>query len=609
MSTQPSAAVEAASPLVDRRLEIETPERVAVGFALAGPGSRFAAFVLDGILLGSVLLAVSLALILLYGATGIGSESVLGAALVALWFGLPYAYFVYFEGFRDGQTPGKKRLSLRVVHDGGYPITLRGAAIRNLLRIVDIQPIPTWLVGGGFILLHRKAQRVGDLAAGTLVVRERATGFDLDAGIVEVGPPRLGDEEYELLRQYAGRRSTLDRRARKRVAASLASHFRAAGYDGERDDDAYLAGLHADEAGRRASTELREVTGSREAAALVRRQRRRWVEYRSVYEVARKRGLSALPESQVSRFVGLYREVAADLARARTYGGSPELLYALERIVGAGHNLLYSRRGRGLRHAWRWVTAGFPSLVRRRAFVIVLAALLLFGPAAVAGVSVAVEPARARLMLPPRMIARAEEGADRMRRGLGYVDVPTTAMPLMSSAIVANNVQISFVAFAGGVIAGLGTILILVLNGIFFGATVGLFHSEGLGLYLWSFILPHGVVELTAISIAGGAGLWLGSALVLPGRMTRVRALVTRGREAVSLAAGVVMLLVLAGLIEGFVSPGPFPPAAKLVFGGLVGFVLYSYLALAGREDPGEAGGGTGAAGRREEALTGGRGP
>jgi uncharacterized membrane protein SpoIIM required for sporulation len=101
-------------------------------------------------------------------------------------------------------------------------------------------------------------------------------------------------------------------------------------------------------------------------------------------------------------------------------------------------------------------------------------------------------------------------------------------------------------------------------------------------------VLPHGVIELTAICIAGGAGLWLGSAFVLPGRMTRAHALVERGREAISLIAGVVVLLLLAGLIEGFISPGPFPPAIKLGIGGVFAFLLFAYLVLAGRQPSSE---------------------
>jgi uncharacterized membrane protein SpoIIM required for sporulation len=182
------------------------------------------------------------------------------------------------------------------------------------------------------------------------------------------------------------------------------------------------------------------------------------------------------------------------------------------------------------------------------------------------------------------MIARAEDGATRHARGEGYIDVPEVFMPLFSSGIIANNVQVTFFAFAGGIVVGLGTTLILLLNGVMLGGVAGLFQAEGLSVYLWSFVLPHGILELTAICIAGGAGLLLGSAFLVPGRRTRRDALVHRGRDAVMLLGGTVVMLILAGLIEGFISPSALPSAVKLAFGVLMAFVMSSYLLLSGRD-------------------------
>src|SRR5688572_12219592 len=123
-----------ASTLDDRRLEVETPEQVAVGFDLAGPGSRYAAFLVDGILLTALLLSVVVIGWLVLGGAlaSVGSLGevlgpVLAGVMLLLTFVVPYGYFVYFEGVRGGQTPGKKYFNLRVVQDGGYPITLHGA--------------------------------------------------------------------------------------------------------------------------------------------------------------------------------------------------------------------------------------------------------------------------------------------------------------------------------------------------------------------------------------------------------------------------------------------------------------------------------------------------
>jgi uncharacterized membrane protein SpoIIM required for sporulation len=156
-------------------------------------------------------------------------------------------------------------------------------------------------------------------------------------------------------------------------------------------------------------------------------------------------------------------------------------------------------------------------------------------------------------------------------------------MPVMASAIATNNVQVTFLAFAGGILAGLGTVLVLVGNGVSIGAVYGLFASYGLDRFLLAFVLPHGVIELTAICIAGGAGLWLGSALLVPGRRTRGEALVERGREAVSLLAGTTLLLLVAGALEGFVSPSSLPFALKAAVSALSAVLLGGYLLLAGR--------------------------
>jgi uncharacterized membrane protein SpoIIM required for sporulation len=181
------------------------------------------------------------------------------------------------------------------------------------------------------------------------------------------------------------------------------------------------------------------------------------------------------------------------------------------------------------------------------------------------------------------MIARAEESTARTAQGKGYIDVPEFYMPVLASRIIANNVQVTFLAFAGGVLAGVGTALVLVTNGVHLGAVAALFAHHGASLALWSFVLPHGIIELTAICVAGGAGVWLGSALLLPGRRTRREVLVERGREAISLVGGTAVLLAVAGVIEGFISPAQLPLPIKLAVAASSAVLLAGYLLLAGR--------------------------
>jgi uncharacterized membrane protein SpoIIM required for sporulation len=397
----------------------------------------------------------------------------------------------------------------------------------------------------------------------------------------------LSEAEFTALARYVARSKALDPEARARLAGRLVSHLAPRlGDDPKRvtvslNDD--LVRAHREEARRRVGQGGVGAGGSAQAALLLRRQSRAWGRYRQLLGAAGKRGLPSLPEDEVTRFAALYRETSADLARARTYGASDDLIYSLERWVGAGHNLLYSPGARSLRRLRGWLAGGFPALVRRRWRPIVLAAALLYLPMLATAGAIYREPARARQVLPATMLARAEEGAQRQAEGKGYVEVPNLYMPTMASGIIANNVQVTILAFAGGILAGLGTVLALVFNGVSIGGVVGLFAAYGLDAYLFAFILPHGVIELTAICIAGGAGLRMGSALWLPGRRSRREVLVERGREAVSLFAGAAVLLLFAGTIEGFLSPSTLPHAVKFAVAALFAFLLALYLLTAGR--------------------------
>ncbi|MDB4950600.1 MAG: protein of unknown function transrane [Gemmatimonadetes bacterium] len=577
--------------LVDRQVEVETPEHVAIGYELADLGSRFAALLLDGLIVLSGLLVLGLGLPLL--ATWLHLPGWITkpglAALIIGAFVWTWGYFFYFEGFRDGQTPGKRRMRIRAVHDGGYPLTARGAGVRNLLRLLDMQPGFTGVVGGVSMMLSGKTKRLGDLAAGTVVVRERLGGAlpeEASAGAA-VGPPRLPAEEYAWLTRYVARRESLDPPLRTRLAAERAARVGTHVADDPRrqqmSHDGFLVVLHREETSRRAAAGLGGASGSAQAAALLRRQRREWDRYQALLDRVQRRGMADLPEREVSRFAALYREVAADLARARTYGGSPELLYMLERSVGAGHNLLYRPATRSWALLKAWLAGGFPRLVRRRWLPIAVAAGLFYGPAAASYAAIRMDPELSRTMVPATMMSRAEEAAQKEAEGRGYVEVESAMMPMMSTTIISNNVQVTFLAFVGGLLAGLGTVLTLVFNGVSLGSVAGVFANHGQSLHLWTFVVGHGAVELTAICIAGGAGLWMGSAMLVPGRRTRREVLVERGRDAVSLIGGTTLLLVVAGSIEGFVSPSLLPREIKFAFALVIALLLVAYLLLAGR--------------------------
>lgn len=593
------AQAAAAYALNDRQVDVETPEHVSVGYELADLGSRFTAMLIDGVVLAvvwGVLVCGLLALGFITVASGIGGFEGIGmiaAFLLALWFVITWGYRVYYEGFRDGQTIGKKLMRIRVVQDGGFPMTFRAAAVRNLIRVLDMQPGMTWGVAALAMMLHPRTKRLGDMAGGTVVVRDR-TGQPIPEDhapepSAAVGRPLLGDQEFGALSMYVQRRATLDFAVRSQLAGTLtqrlATHVGADPRRLQNTADQFLGMVYEEELVRRRAAGAGGRAGSGQATGLFRRQKPMWDAYGRMLGEARG-GLAAMGEARVSRFAGMYREVAADLARARTYGGSPELLFMLERAVGAGHNLLYrapARRWIGVR---RWIMGGFPALVRLRWRPIALAAVLLYLPAVLTFAAVRNNPGLGRTMIGPAMMERAEQAEARQAQGKAYVSADDAGgSPLMSSMLMTNNIQVTFGVYAGGLLAGVGTVVMLVFNGILLGAVTGVFANYDANLHLWSFLLGHGVIELTAVCIAGGAGLWLGSAILLPGRRTRGEVLVRRGRESVSLIGGTAVMLVLAGIIEGFISPSALPAQVKLVLAALLGMGMVLYLAFAGRDE------------------------
>ncbi|PYS49315.1 MAG: hypothetical protein DMF68_10335, partial [Acidobacteria bacterium] len=158
------------------------------------------------------------------------------------------------------------------------------------------------------------------------------------------------------------------------------------------------------------------------------------------------------------------------------------------------------------------------------------------------------------------------------------------ANQVFSVGIMANNIWVMFQAFAFGALLGIGTLWAMAFNGALIGAVLALTYRAGFGFDLVTFMVGHGVVELSCIFLAGGAGLLIGSAILLPGDLSRADALRLRALDAIRLIAGCVPLLIVAGTIEGFISPAPISPIIKFAIGITTGIALYSYLLLAGRE-------------------------
>ena len=578
----------------EQTVDVETPELVVLTYSLAGVGTRVLAGITDLLICMALLASVAFAVVTLGGRLSLGgdrSASWGAAVLILAQFVVLWGYYVLFEGLMDGQTPGKRMHRLRVVREGGYSVTFGVSAARNLVRMLDMQPGVFYLVGLTSLFFTKRGRRLGDLVAGTIVVRE---GFRSQAsrpardtrtllGARAELETALSEDEYSVLSRFVERWSMLDPLKRSVLSAQLATRLADVLPDDGRAAGTRLLELHQRE--QRARTQgvaSRGDTGAgRERQALIAAGMTRWAAFSKRLTAAQKGGLAVLGEQGVRDFVAEYRAMSADLARLRTAssGRSLDELFYLGRLVAGAHNLLYRDRGMGLRGAVRFLFTEVPREVRRSAAPISLAALLLFGPAFIAAVSVVRVPALASQLLPPAMLQRAEDGVRRARRGEGYIDDPQLLRPVMASSIATNNVQVTFAVFAGGMAVALPSVMMLVMNGISIGSVVGLYASKGIGRLLLAFVAPHGVLELFAICVAGGGGFLLAAALLVPGNRTRARALVDNGRRAIRLIAASTFLLAIAGTLEGFVSPIEWwPLEGKLAVSALTVLFLVSYL-------------------------------
>lgn len=601
-----------------QHLEVETPEHVVIDYDIAGLGSRSLAALIDSAIIGALILALFIVMALLSARVGRWLAPLAALSL----FSLTWGYFALFEGFRDGQTPGKKWMGIRVIRDTGHPVTVGEAAARNLVRLVDFLP-PPYLLGILFVAFHPRGKRLGDLVAGTVVVRDAPTvalAADLDAPVTAAidGAPLLSDEEFRVAREFVGRAPQLPREVRLRLATQLAARFADRVPIGRDDPVAYVRAVWRDEAARRrgrlaVSTAMRGTPSrsapmrgaqSRDTAArdagvaagdaqpagarrgssvtmerLVARKSARWEEFGALTARATRGGLDALSADELPDYAARYREVAADLARARTYGADPVVRVRLERLVAAGHNLLYRDDRKTLRRVGALVAIEIPATVVA-SWRTVLVAMLAFSLPALGGYATIRErPALAEEVLPAVLLSRAEDGRRAIAEGRGYASTAASERGAVATYIITNNLGVAFACFAGGVVLGVGSLVSLAFNGLAIGAASAHFQNSGLLGYLWTFVAGHGVLELFAIWCAGGAGFLLGMAVLRPGPYSRRDALVVNGRIAMRLVGAAVVLLLVAGTIEGFFSTSGAPTPVKVAVSAASALLLAAYLA------------------------------
>ena len=291
-------------------------------------------------------------------------------------------------------------------------------------------------------------------------------------------------------------------------------------------------------------------------------------------------GLRGLSRLEVREFGELYRRAASDLATARAETRDPKLINYLNNLVIRAHGRIYRAESQGVSLVWEFFARDFPQAFRKnwRYMALAFAAFAIFSVFGFIATWIDTDFTHfVMLSGVPTKITANDQWWLRLNE----------ANQIGATTILSNNILVTMRVFALGSLLGIGAFYDLAFEGARFGSIFAACYklNPPFGDALASFVVGHGVIELSCIFFCGGAGMMIGYAIINPGDLTRSQALKKKGVEAAKIVIGCACFLVVAGIIEGFLSPSDLPPIVKIGTGILTGLVMYSYLYFAGRDD------------------------
>ena len=283
-----------------------------------------------------------------------------------------------------------------------------------------------------------------------------------------------------------------------------------------------------------------------------------WIELESLLPLFAK-SPKKINADQINQLTHLYKKASSHLAQMRTNHPQDEITHYLNQLVAKAHHAVFQEQFKSKHQLGHFFSVYFPALLRNYQRFIFFAFVLFMTGAASGFISVWNEPANLYAILPYSMAG----SIDPDRTGEGLLNAPHA---VISASIMTNNIRVAVLAFVAGITFGIGTVYLMVYNGLFVGAITAVYWKAGESYLFWAYILPHGIIELTAIFIAGGAGLYMGYRMFVPGQTPWSLQLLRSAKHSVLLLMGTFPLFVIAGTIEGYITPSALSLEAKYIF-------------------------------------------
>jgi uncharacterized membrane protein SpoIIM required for sporulation len=296
-----------------------------------------------------------------------------------------------------------------------------------------------------------------------------------------------------------------------------------------------------------------------------------WERLSALLNQAGAGGVRQLTRAELRETALLYRQAASDLSTLRQDPTARSYADHVNQLLARAHHIIYSGRGTGFMKLVRFLSDEYPAIFQREIRYVLVSLIILLGGALLGAVLTEARPQFMRTMLGPSMVETIERHEMWTHSIVGME-------PAASSMIMTNNLSVCFIAFAGGILFGLLTVYSMFFNGLLLGVIGVACQQHGMALDLWSFVAPHGSLELPSIVLSGAAGLRLAYGVLFPGIYRRRDSVARAGVEAARLVSGIIPLLVIAGTLEGFFSPSSAPVWLKFTVGASLFTLLLLWL-------------------------------